>query len=107
MDINAHACVTGKPINQGGIHGRISATGRGVFHGLENFIMEANYMSMIGTTPGWGGKTFIVQVIFTFQTSTGPLPLRYFNANAFILGSASIVLQVQDFLLVITPNLMN
>merc|ERR1711988_56952 len=60
-DINSHACVTGKPINQGGIHGRVSATGRGVFHGLENFCNEASYMAMCGTTPGMGGKTFIIQ----------------------------------------------
>ena len=60
-DINSHACVTGKPINQGGIHGRVSATGRGVFHGLENFLNEASYMAMIGTTPGMGGKSVIIQ----------------------------------------------
>ena len=36
-DINAFACVTGKPENMGGVDGRTEATGRGIFYALASF----------------------------------------------------------------------
>ncbi|CAF0796981.1 unnamed protein product [Rotaria sp. Silwood1] len=60
-DIHANGCVTGKPVLVGGIHGRTSATGRGLYHGLDNFLNEASFMGMVGLLPGLAGKTFILQ----------------------------------------------
>jgi glutamate dehydrogenase (NAD(P)+) len=60
-ELNAEACVTGKPIPQGGIRGRTEATGRGVYFGIREACENKEDMKALGLEPGLEGKTFIVQ----------------------------------------------
>ena len=60
-DINAKACVTGKPPHAGGIQGRVEATGRGVQYALREFFRHKDDMTKAGLTGGLDGKRVIVQ----------------------------------------------
>jgi glutamate dehydrogenase (NAD(P)+) len=60
-DINARACVTGKPPNNGGIAGRVEATGRGVQYALREFFRHPPDMKAAGLTGSLDGKQVVVQ----------------------------------------------
>ncbi len=60
-DINAKACVTGKPPHAGGIQGRVEATGRGVQYALREFFRHPEDRAKAGLSGGLEGKRVIVQ----------------------------------------------
>ncbi len=60
-DINAKACVTGKPPHAGGIQGRTEATGRGLQYALREFFRHPEDKSRAGLSGGLEGKRIIVQ----------------------------------------------
>jgi glutamate dehydrogenase (NAD(P)+) len=55
------ACVTGKPIAQGGIQGRREATGRGVQYGIREAFRFGEDCTRLGLTTGLEGKTIAIQ----------------------------------------------
>jgi len=60
-DINAKACVTGKPLNAGGISGRVEATGRGVQYALREFFRHPEDVAIAKLSGKLKGKRIVVQ----------------------------------------------
>ena len=60
-ELNGLACVTGKPLTQGGIRGRISATGRGVYFGIREACSVPDDMKALGLRTGLDGKRIVIQ----------------------------------------------
>ncbi len=59
--IDNRACVTGKPISQGGIAGRREATGRGVQFGIREALRFKEDCERLGMSAGLDGKRVAVQ----------------------------------------------
>ncbi|HEY2930532.1 MAG TPA: Glu/Leu/Phe/Val dehydrogenase [Acidobacteriota bacterium] len=59
--INNMACVTGKPVTQGGIRGRTEATGRGVQFGLREAMRQTDELKRRKIAPGLEGKSVVIQ----------------------------------------------
>lgn len=60
-DINAAGCVTGKPLESGGVAGRVEATGRGLQYALREFFRHSEDVKKANLSGGLGGKRVIVQ----------------------------------------------
>ena len=60
-DINAKACVTGKPPHAGGIQGRVEATGRGVQYALREFFRYPEDVAKARLSGTLDGKRIVVQ----------------------------------------------
>lgn len=80
--IDSAACVTGKPLSQGGIRGRTEATGRGVYFGVREACSVQEDMKKLGLTTGIEGKNVVIQ---------GLGNVGYHTAKFFQEGGAVII----------------
>jgi glutamate dehydrogenase (NAD(P)+) len=87
-EIDAAACVTGKPENQNGIKGRTEATGRGVYYGIRQFLSYADDAKALGLTPGIAGKTLVIQGLGNVGSYSGSISQE--EGDALIIGVSEI-----------------
>jgi glutamate dehydrogenase (NAD(P)+) len=84
-EIDSLACVTGKPVSQGGVRGRKEATGLGVFYGIREVCNNPKVMNRLGLSLGIEGKKIIVQGL----GNVGYHAAKFFQENgAIIVGLA-------------------
>ncbi|KAI3643865.1 hypothetical protein MP228_010029 [Amoeboaphelidium protococcarum] len=81
-DVNALACVTGKPISQGGIRGRLEATGYGVFCATQEFLSYPEVQKLTGLDDSFKDKRIIIQ---------GFGNVGYWSAKFFSQAGAKII----------------
>jgi glutamate dehydrogenase (NAD(P)+) len=86
-ELDAVGCVTGKPLAQGGIRGRVEATGRGVYFGIREACEQAADMKELGLEPGVEGKTFVVQGLGNVG----------YHAARFLTDAGAILVGVAEF----------
>ena len=86
-ELNSLACVTGKPVAQGGIRGRTEATGMGVFFGIREACAVEDDMRSRGLASGVAGKRVIVQGL----GNVGYHAAKYLQqADAVLVGLAEV-----------------
>jgi glutamate dehydrogenase (NAD(P)+) len=84
-EVDAMACVTGKPVTQGGVRGRREATGLGVFYGIREVCLMPDMMEKLGLSVGVEGKRVVVQGL----GNVGYHSAKFFqDAGAIITGLA-------------------
>ena len=81
-EVDAAACVTGKPISQGGVRGRTEATGMGVFFGIREICNMPNAMKKLGLSLGVAGKSVVIQ---------GMGNVGFYSAKYFREGGAKVI----------------
>lgn len=87
-EIDSIACVTGKPVSQGGINGREEATGRGVFYGLKQMLSHEKDMNDLGLSAGMEGKTIVIQGLGNVGSFTGRICQK--EGGAKVIGISEI-----------------
>ena len=84
-EVDAQACITGKPVSQGGVRGRTEATGLGIYYGIREVVSIKEDMDKLGLTTGIEGKKVIVQGL----GNVGFHAAKFFQDNgAIIVGLA-------------------